>query len=508
MESQNTVCQSANCKAPRQEYCFDHQKILCHNCRNTFHFQCNTQRISKPDEMIRSTEMLERFTQILNEEAKNYGLLEQVKGLEGTLSCIDNTISKLKSEAASALANDHFLKYDQLKLQARDLKSDILNSKFGNSGNGVNQIFELLFYSQLFKCSKPEEKKNLEGMQINKDTGTDKPKGTQIDTYSPVTDTLGNNENVAINSDSNEGSENEVKRDKQASKNSKEEMHQLSVELKVLKDAKKEDTFSKQEHLNDLEGMKKQIDHLENENLKLNDYLKKEAKEISLEPRVLIMEGKLPKYQALYIHYFKVFNKFDPDTFLYLNMNRSSNRDFLFALARECVQLPELKEISIDNIKREHLEDLNKFLCKSISGRLCVLKLTNYKNDEICYPQIKEGLVKILPRVSNEILFVGMNTNASESLQIISHSAQARSLEFNCCTFLKNNDPLIQQEVCHSVQNLLFLCFRNCKIKYPIRGKTDYFFGEIVTKFIKNSQMRCTIELLDIHDDYFLLDDY
>ncbi|CAI2385638.1 unnamed protein product [Moneuplotes crassus] len=447
--------------------------------------------------------MLERFTQILNQEAKNYGLLKQIKGLEDTLSCIEDSMSKLKTEAESVLENDNFLQYDQLKLQAREFKCDILNSKYGNSGNGVNQIFELLFYSQLFKCSKPEEKKNLEGIQKNKDTRTDKPKEAQIDT-----DTLGNNENVAINSDSNEGSENDAKCDKQASEIFKEEMHQLSVKLKVLKDSEKKGTFPKQEHLNDLEGMKKQIDHLENENLKLNDYLKKEAKEISLEPRVLIMEGKLPKYQALYIHYFKVFNKFDPDTFLYLNMNRSSNRDFLFALARECVQLPELKEISIDNIKREHLEDLNKFLCKSISGRLCVLKLTNYKKDDICYPQIKEGLAKILPRVSNEILFVGMNTNASESLQIISHSAQARSLEFNCCTFLKNNDPLIQQEVCHRVQNLLFLCFRNCKIKYPIRGKTDYFFGEIVTKFIKNSQMRCTIELLDIHDDYFLLDYY
>ncbi|CAI2365244.1 unnamed protein product [Moneuplotes crassus] len=503
MESQTTRCQSASCETSRQEYCCDHQKILCHECSDTFHFQCNTQRISKPDEMIRSIEMLERFTQILNEEARNYELLEQIKGLKDTLSCIENTISKLKSEAASALASDHFLKYDKLKLQAREFKSDILNSKYGNSESGVNKIFELLFYSQLFKCSKPEEKKNLEGIQKNKDTRTDKPQEAQINTDSPATDTLGNNENVTQNSENNEDSETNVKKDEPNSENVQEIIHKLNERVKFLEDKSKKDEFIKEGQIKDLEEMKKQMEKIQDQSSKQKEDQKEKEKKDLIEPGFLTIKGKFPKYQSLYINYFKVHNEFDPDTFLYLNLDRDCDRDFLIALEKQCVQLPEIKEISIDNIKREHLNHLNNFLLKSIPEKLSIFRLENCQKHEIYYYNIRKELLNILPRVTQEICIAGLSCNHKDCKTIITNSVKARSLEFKFCKLRKESDNNRDDEFGEETSELKYLCFRNCEMSSSgCSGIISYYFMEEILKFILKSPIKDNLETLSVYDTF------
>ncbi|CAI2361716.1 unnamed protein product [Moneuplotes crassus] len=503
METSKQLCRTSSCGNFRGYYCKDHKETLCHSCHDAFHFQCDYMILPKPDEIVEATVLLQSFVHSLYQDASDSKLMDKIKGLQESLDNFNNVVKKYKEKAFYAVKKDEFLTFNDLKLEARSIKSDAFKGKYGISKAGDNHIFELLFHLQLIKCMNKKMKSHKDMKIENTQIESVKPVDIGIDTDRPTCDPIGEKEKLDMeNTDSESNHHKEeveldtgIEKDNTNTENSIVINNQISksriLENEISKYQAKEETQSQY-----IEEMKEEINDLVKENTYLKENMKTN-KNIKSESET-IDDYYQAKCRALYKNYFKIGHQFDQDSICCLDLNSTIDINFMNALLRHRVKLPRIQELSFESQYCKDLNYLNRFISQAISGDL---KLFNI----VCSSWIIEG-AKIISGLSNTLSKVikeadlgGLILSSQQFCDIIGYSTQMERLVFRSCQINIGKD-IIEIKMINT--RMHYLGFPSTQIKdpcWPTSLSVEDMFGKII-KAVSGSSIKNTLEILDISD--------
>ncbi|CAI2383770.1 unnamed protein product [Moneuplotes crassus] len=491
MEASNQECWSLNCQNPRGYYCKDHRETLCHKCCDAFHFQCNFQIIPKADEVTEAIELLTQLVKGLCQEAKKYGLLAKIKGLQGSLDTIAQVVQKLEETATTAVKNDEFLKYAEIKLEARYIKRDILNSKYGQCENGPNNIFELLFYSKMFDLTKPNGKKKYAESVEESHPISQNILETQGETTKPLIFSFGKEEYKSESKDNDnkcsdfeETDEKEESKDYQNQTKEQQIIKELLEKIQVLEENSLKDEVIKKDQLKDLEEMKINLEAVCSENTKLKHNII-ELHHVIKKNEKPLREMRQANCEELYNDIYNDEVKFDSSTELALDFFDLTSRKFIKQCNKNRIELPEIKGLSLYNISKDFLKILDDFLSNSIVEELSIFRLEK-RDKQRNEPKIVNGLSKALPHVTSEI-FLKDFTFCKNSFKIImDRTNQVFRLIFNACTI----DISEETEIDIEYSNMNYLSFVRSNIQYVDSHRVSELLIEIIGKSPIQSSLR------------------
>ncbi|CAI2365438.1 unnamed protein product [Moneuplotes crassus] len=494
-------CEATDCKSLREYFCKDHQEVLCQNCCETFHFECGFQAIVGPEKMNKAIELVERLVESLCAEAKKYGLLGKIKGLEESLKNITDAVQKLREESNSATQNDEFLRYDKLKLEALKIKTDICSSKYYQNKDETNHIFELLFYLQLSKCSNSPKDLGETKKSESENKAVYKQKGAAVDTNKPTSDTCAKIENEVDNNHDPDKPNNSEDTYEINSTDNIQDLKQIIKELEkensIYKEKASKDEVIKSSLLIDLEELKFKMMQLQDENSKLKRNVK-ELKHTIEQSDTAVKSYRRTKFAKFYRDY--TGQNFEPAKkeilkLLFEERYKDRNKIFLMNLK---FGIPELTGISINISENNELNMLNEFLMRSIVENISLFHLDRNYHRLLDGSKIIEGLSQALPKITKEVYLSELKLTSSDFSKILSSSAQTqRCIVDNC--ILTISAPLSI-----SVQNssMKHLGCTSLKLKSsdPSESKTKEDLFEMVLDAISKSPIGGTLKVLNIYD--------
>ncbi|CAI2369577.1 unnamed protein product [Moneuplotes crassus] len=494
-------CSCLGCENSREYFCSDHITVLCHQCWNSFHANCNCKPIPDTAGFKNDVNVLEMFVESCNQKANKYKLLTQIENLDSSLRNMTKDVEKLKTEADFAIQKDQFLKFEKLKCRAKEIRSNIQDSRYGTSEKGGNCIFELLFYSKLSKLAKPCNSKfkvkpegSLNGKIIKKKRPTDSEHSSDseesVGVILKMEDLTSQDDEILIEEKYTNTNQNLSKRKINSSQAENKELTQLKNLLEVGIDDTKMMQHSKDNY------------QIKKESPSRNSIPKEESKNVmtcqrSLQENEFCKSMNDKKLENLYQMCFNTRQDFDKDKTLRLNYESQDScvSKFIEELCGCDIKLPVLDIIYLRCTSTSQLDIIEKLLIHKISFKLPFF-IFDCGKDQISFTRITKGLSSALSNVTEEIQLSQFRISSPCFSKILSSSTQAKTLLFKLCHVSIANGFCFKMRK-SNLTCFGFLCCKLVKLYHAVSRNNEKIF-RCVIKAMSLSPMRRTLKVMDI----------
>ncbi|CAI2369575.1 unnamed protein product [Moneuplotes crassus] len=502
MDNPKRICQGCVFGSQGEYYCKDHQCILCLHCRETSHFQCSYLSIPDSTELIKIIQHLENFVESLIAEAKKYDLLDQIANLKDALENITFSIYKLKEEATVCIKNDEFMKWNELKRKAHQIKSDILNSKCCKTEGRPNYIFELLFYCHILRFTNSDYPRTEEEELTNSTFSFMNKESDYTNIFESVT---GENE-IRLEDSCEPDTQNKSQSEEDDSGESdlEEEINQLKSTISKLCCENKElkDKILRDEEVK--QAMEKEIQEIKNEKTLMHTEIIQRRNMTSFcNTYMILMEKQTKEFQkmrcrVLYRDRVAKDKHFNKEACLSINFWKQSLCDFMTDLKIHRVKIPRIKKMTIEVSTKKDLRSSNTFMLESIGEGSEIFKINNLASLKFDISRIIKGVTQNLPKITQYAMLTGWILDSEDLIKIINSCPRVLMLLFRDCHI--NVDDQIRFSVVHS--RMSYLSFHSTTFQTSndeIEIDQENIFARII-EAVSASKIISTLKAINIYN--------
>ncbi|CAI2385815.1 unnamed protein product [Moneuplotes crassus] len=415
-------CSSANCTNKREYICLDHKEAICAYCCDTIHYDCEVNKYCDKHELKLVVKLLHDFVKDLKLKAYQNGLMQRICGLEQVFTAIHEEFEVYDREVRQALRDNSFIQFHTLVKQARRLKSEIFEGKFGNNVKGQNPILRLLFDSELCRdnSQKVEIQNSYEFMSAVREVAKDNKRVME--------EKMGREIQKA-----KEQIENEINQKYQGEIESlKSQIEQLNQDKargeQIVEDLgaemqNKENEIERGKQLSNslndqLEFLKTECDQVKQENARLVEEVKTNTIKLEEQSRTLQKHIGAEKCEEIYKDMMGGKVSLNSLFKLDLDLSNEKHKKLIEELGSRKIQLP-----NINWMKLQHMHDcteiVDQFLLSSIPDKLSMLILNRCGTKLIDISKIMKGLLKAIPSVTQELYLQIFNFSSKDLEKII-----------------------------------------------------------------------------------------